>query len=479
MTLSNFDWTDKTSVKWFIMLPTGHEGPYSLEIILERCKTGLLSPEVQIWAEGLDQPVSIQFMTERCESKASSKPEPPFIPALPKFRPEEKVEAEEVETELPPLPIEESAIEEDLPPLPLMEEAPPLMRKKKGRRLALVSVAVLLLLSFALYKWTKLHEEFSIRRYSKMSLNLHERIQKEISFESWDKKIFFKEYVPVDLSHIWLITSGFQECNVEASFQSVENKLISLNDERIAFKTQGKLSDHVVEFSTFDFSSGNKIVPGMYELEVKATNCQWKNLVSSLANRFSPPDESYTAKTKVILFAKGASEYNNLLDKLVRKKQEIELKKQNLEEAFWQDLQQKFHTLLAISLQIEQHLLEFLAKDARQFDKNFKPAVDLYTSRFGHFLTKFVVSNEDYFQELRLRGESSHLSQKRDYELMVKQMALKIGFQSMKIIEEFQTFRRPKRIQLRPYESKIKKTFTLLKDEINQKIIQISDDRST
>lgn len=461
------------------MLPTGHEGPYSLEIILERCKSGSLSAEVVIWAEGLDQAVSIKSIKEQTES------EPPSIPSLPQFgseeKPEEKREILEVEkeAELPPLPIEETPSEEDLPPLPFLPEAAPLIPKRKGRGLVLVTMAILILLSFGLFKWIKLHEEFSIRRYSKMSLNLHERIQKELAFESWDKKIFFKEYVPVDLSHIWLITSGFQECDVEASFQSVENKLISLNDESIAFKTQGKLTDHVVEFSTFDFSSGHKIVPGMYELEVKATKCQWKSWVASMANRFNPPDETYTAKTKVILFEKGASEYNNLLDKLVRKKQEIELKKQNLEEAFWQDLQQKFHTLLAISLQIEQHLLDFLAQDTRQFDKNLKPAVDTYTARFGHFLTKFVVSNEDYFQELRARGESAHLSQKKDYELMVKQMALKIGFKSMKIIEEFQTFRRPKRVQLKPYESKIRKTFSALKDEINQRIIQISDDRST
>jgi hypothetical protein len=53
MTLSNFAWTDKTSVKWFIMLPTGHEGPYSLLSLMKR----KMSPEVKVWAEGLPEAI--------------------------------------------------------------------------------------------------------------------------------------------------------------------------------------------------------------------------------------------------------------------------------------------------------------------------------------------------------------------------------------------------------------------------------------
>ncbi len=59
MTLSNFDWTDKDSVKWFILLPTGHEGPYSLKTIVKMRDSKKISGDVKIWAEGLTEAHSL------------------------------------------------------------------------------------------------------------------------------------------------------------------------------------------------------------------------------------------------------------------------------------------------------------------------------------------------------------------------------------------------------------------------------------
>src|SRR5690606_13176811 len=121
---------------------------------------------------------------------------------------------------------------------------------------------------FAAFQWLKGQENIEFRRRSGMSVELHEKILKEMSFEGWDKKIFFKEYTPLDLSHIWLVTSSFQTCQVEASFRSLKDKLLSLEVEEVAFKAKGKLANHIVELSSFDFSSGSKIIPGMYELDI-------------------------------------------------------------------------------------------------------------------------------------------------------------------------------------------------------------------
>ena len=181
MTLSNFDWTDKTSVKWFILLPTGHEGPYSLEHLAALLEKKKLGAEVKIWTEGLSDGVSLKNA----------------------LLPRAAVQVEEVEElppDLPPLP------EEDVPPVPVVEEvkdvsAPPeipVVRTKKAVTFpvwAFVSIIAFCMLFFVFGNMVKNQEKFEIRRLPKMTLALHEKILAENKFDGWSKKIFFKEYL--------------------------------------------------------------------------------------------------------------------------------------------------------------------------------------------------------------------------------------------------------------------------------------------
>lgn len=462
MTLSNFDWTDKTSVKWFILLPTGHEGPYSLEHLAALLEKKKLGAEVKIWTEGLSDGVSLKNA----------------------LLPRAAVQVEEVEElppDLPPLP------EEDVPPVPVVEEvkdvsAPPeipVVRTKKAVTFpvwAFVSIIAFCMLFFVFGNMVKNQEKFEIRRLPKMTLALHEKILAENKFDGWSKKIFFKEYLPDDHSHIWLVTTSFQNCDVEATFSSIKDKLLAVQDEKILFKTSGKLSGHIVEFSSFEFLGGNKIVPGLYEMDVRASNCEWDGIVPKVMNRFSAPDDEYVGRTKVVLFSKGASEFNVILDRLIKKKIEIDLKEQNQNEVFWQDLQQKLETLNAITLNIESHFLDFLEGGQAGFAKDLKPMVDKYTRQFGSFLTSFVVDNENYFKNLNPEIEGA--SKKRNYEIMVRLATKRIGLESMRFIEEFQQKKKPSKKDIESYSERVKKTFFAIKNDLNSKIIQVSEDRS-
>lgn len=463
MTLSNFEWTDKDSVKWFILGPLGHMGPYSLGQLQHLLETKKMSPEVKVWAEGLTDGVSIHEALER--STNIPKVEVPDLPPLP-------------QEDVPPIPTEE------VPPLPFADEIiegeeqhVPENQSRKIPAWAFVTCPLFLMFFFAFHTFMSGQENISINRLPKMPVELHERIQKENTFSGWNKKIFFREYLPHDHSHIWLVTSSFQECDVEATFHSVKDKLLTMDDERVAFKARSRLAGHVVEFSSLDFSEGSKIVPGLYEMDIKATNCEWNGFTSKLMNKFQGPDSEYLARTKVVLFSKGAAEFNNVLDKLLKKKLEIELRKQNENELFWQDLNQKLETLQAITLQIEQHVLDFLQNDPRAFRKNVKSMVDEYTRKYGSFLTSFVVENENYFKTLKYEGKGS--SEKRNYELMVRLTSKKIGFESMKFIEEFQGIKKtPRKRDLQALQERVKKVFAGIKSEIGQKLIKVSEDRS-
>lgn len=455
MTLSNFDWTDKASIRWFILLPTGHEGPYSLDDLHRR----KISPEARIWAEGLPEPIRFKYAWEQSELD-----ETPAASIL---------EIDEIPP-LPPLPEDD----EDLPPPPPLEDSATSAETSYRWKMIAIPTLTIGLIIFAISQWVASQKTFSIRRYNRMNPGLFQRISSDFKFEGWNRKIFFKEYVPADLSHIWLVTASFQHCEVEAQFNSLKDKLLTKEeDARVAFRTNGTLKDHVVEFSKFEFSSGTKLIPGLYEMDLRASKCEWDGAAASLANLFRPVERDYVTRMKVVLYHKGSAEFNQSLDQLIRKKMEVELRNQNQEEMFWQDLQQKFQTLLAISLQIEQLLLDLVDKDAAGFSKSLKPSIDQYTRKFGHFLTGFVVANEDYFKELEKAGVKK-LSQKRSYESQVKITAKNIGFESMKIIEELQSMKKPTKSQLQQMDKKIKTKFEQIKEIINTKIIQITEDRS-
>lgn len=467
MTLSNFDWTDKYSQKWFIMLPSGHEGPYSLDYLISQQSLGKLSVSTRIWAEGLAEALELRLAIHY----SNQRPEPV------------QEEEDELPPPLPPLPDEDESEELELSPAlneeELEEESSEELPKKTPAKKALMMAAIgLVIVLGGVFQFIKTQEKFEIKRMPGMNPELHQKIQSDFKFDGWDKKIFFKEYIPTDLSHLWLVTASFQTCDVEATFTSVKDKLLSLTDEKISFRTKGVLSNHVVDFSQFDFQSGSKIVPGFYELDIKADNCAWDGIIPQLANFFSSPEKEYFARTKVVLYAKGAEAFSQVLDKLIRKKLEIEVKAQDQEDLFWQDLQQKLQTLLAITLQIEQLMVDFLEKEPAQFKKNRVQMEVLYTQKFGGFLTKFVVANEDYFKGLG-KTELSNLYQKQSYESLIRLTAKKIGHDSMKLIEGFQSQKgNPSKVQIADYQKRVKKTYSDLKDELNIKIIKVTEDRA-
>jgi transposase len=162
---------------------------------------------------------------------------------------------------------------------------------------------------------------------------------------------------------------------------------------------------------------------------------------------------------------------------LINKKVKTELKTQNQEELFLQDYQQKLQTLLAISLQIEQLLLDFVESPSVNFRKNLKTAVDKYTRNYGRFLTEFVVANEKYFNELE-KSEISDLINKRDYEKIIRINSKNIGLESMKLIEQLQTWKKPNKKDLARMETKIIQKFEALKGSLNQRIIEMTEDRT-
>lgn len=468
MTVSNFSWTDKNSVRWFLILPTGHEGPYSqfdLENLFSNKKLGL---DVKVWAEGLSSPIPLKelFLKSLDQEETIEDELPPPLPDLPNI-PTEAKNTQELPPSVPEAEGEDKSMS--------LTETQPI--KPKRRLTFLFPLILVILIAISLREWIRSSEVVTIQRYPRMSMELHRRIEESVKFDGWNREIFFKEFTPPDLSQIWLVNAGFQHCQVEAEFRSISGKLITPEEMGVTFTTQGELKNHVVVFDEFKFSQGAKIIPGMYEMSIKASRCDWDGILPTLANRFRAPMKSYEAKTNVILYGQGPEEFQKVLAEITQKKYEAELRDTRMKDQFWDDLQQKLQTLLAISLQIEQSFVDLTDGNPTTFSKRLAPMVQEYTKKFGQFLTNFVTANEEYFGKIK-KTKYRELALRKDYEEMVRLLAKDTGLISMKLIEDFQKMKNPTKAQLIQKKKSLIADFSDLKERINRRIIEVTEDRS-
>ena len=438
------------------MLPTGHEGPYSLEELEKRLADRKLPPSVQVWREGLPVAISLTDVLSEIAGPADDEIPPP----------------------LPPLPVDEEEETPEMPEISLMDTYEEPKRSFKALPVpVIVGGFAILLVVFGLYQWMRDKEKFEIRRYPKMTLELHKKIETDLKFEGFDKKIFFHEYASPDLTHIWLVTTGFQRCDVETVFRSVKDRLLTMTDEEVELVSRGKLSGHVAELNVFEFRKGVKIIPGLYEMDVKAVRCEWDGVVARLRNMFSSPEKEYSATTRVVLYPRGAEEFQDVLGQLLKKKEELKNQTQNQKQLFWDDLQMKFQTLHAMAMQIEQHFLDFLDKGARDFRPRLTVMTAQYTKKYGQALTEFVVDNEGYFAGLQ-NSELRPFLIEKDYEGIVRTSSKQLGLESMKVIEKLQTMKKPTDKDLKTMRPQVLKSFEQLKAKLNQLLVGVTEDRS-
>ncbi|MFA5582968.1 MAG: DUF4339 domain-containing protein [Bacteriovoracaceae bacterium] len=484
--MKNFLWTDMSSEKWYVIYAEGHEGPYSLQYLESKIAEGLFNLQTKVWAEGLAVEMTLEAVLTLA-TPPKRKPTPPTedLPPLPPLPQDEEIKPVEKKKDYRPINLnfDESPENEQLEEADSNDEEEEEVLEiktrpsRKLRGFILILFVFILLGSAVFYYVQDRARDISIYRPQGMSLKVADKINENLEFQGWNAPLFFKEFIADDYNTLWLASSSFHKCEVSAHFKSQKDKLLSLSDEEVEFAGEGILKKHLTEFKKFNFVAGKKIVPGMYDMTIEARNCEWGSIVSRIMNFNKQPQATYSTTMTVILYPNGVQEFRDLLDRVVRKKLEKAIKEQNQIEMFWQGIQERLQTLLAVSLQIEQHFIDFIKKDARKFNSNLPPMIKQYTEQFGQFLTNFVVSSSESFKDVNL-PEIKGISARRNYEKEIAESARMIGHSSMKIIEDFQKMRNPRRVQLNDFEERVKKEFSEIKNKINQKIIQVSDDRS-
>jgi hypothetical protein len=162
-----------------------------------------LSLDNKVWAEGLVEPISFNVLLNLQNSGNQNVEEEELPPPIPK----------ELESEINGLKTKNEKL---------------LFNRKLQIPLVLIFIFFIISIFFI-----NSQKQFYIPRLGKMSLDMHQRILKENSFEGWGKTLFFKEYFAQDHSQIWLVTSGYQNCDVDVVLKSLKGKLLSLKPKYI------------------------------------------------------------------------------------------------------------------------------------------------------------------------------------------------------------------------------------------------------
>jgi 23S rRNA A1618 N6-methylase RlmF len=465
MKLSNFDWTDKTSVRWFIIGPQGHEGPYDFSAVSEKFSHRSYK-EAFLWAEGLVHKYEFSFVEYQFGLHEK-------INKLETF----KLSSFDFQMPLDKSKNDNSndAIDENKPtgcrPSSDLNESQinNLNNKIKNNRVKKVLIFLLLLSSAILWKY-QYEQRFDFIPPEKMTLSAIENVKRDFQFEGWEKEISFKSYIAPDMTEIWLLTPSFHECEVDLSFRSLDNKLLSNQKTEIAFTSSGKLNQHLVTLSHFDFLKGNRIIPGMYEVEILGNQCKWGSLWSKMGNLFRSPALSFSSKMTLVLYSGGELAFHLALAKVMKKRLDLETKKIKKDILFFQDVIVKYQTLKAISQQIEEKFI-FLIKS--RADLSLLKLKDLsidFSRNQSHFLTTFLEENERYFISLS-KNLPIQLKENGD---VLKQMTKLIGKISMDNLDLLSSQVQNKKFSRTFIEKKIKSSFEQIYQNIDAKISEVS-----
>lgn len=474
MTLSNFSRTDKQAQQWFILLPDGHEGPYSIVQLEQKLKDGLPS-FCKVWREGDEESITLKALISSLSvAHAPVAPLPSlaqddFPPDMP---------------DLPPLPFdeEEQEIFQTAPSFPeIPVEVPVHLETSKTdyKKWIVVFIGVsVVLAAFVVFKDIFISPtKVSWTRPQKMSVANQRSLNEKLHFDSWDQPLFFYEATAPDYSKIWLVTPQFYACDINAQFTADEASLLSFDVKEVSFQGSGRLLNHVTELNSFQFEKGQKIIPGFYKMILSATRCEWEGWQAKLSNLGQSLPEKIDLSYRVAIFPQGATSLTEALQQLATEKYQREQRKKLASDHFWQDMQQKYQTLLAISLQVEQFFIDFL-DSSKNWNPDVKLMVDKYTKNYGSLLTNFLVSNEEDFQQLR-KEKAKNLSVKTGHENKIRMTAKNMGMHAMTLIEGWQkTKALSTKADRENMKKKVNLTFKNIKTDLNQKIIDITDEQA-
>lgn len=399
MTKSIGELPPRGELVWYVIKDGAHEGPYAMLHLKKRMHRGELPDDVLIWAKGWPQPLPLKVVHTAYG-------------------------------ELPvPVPGVTAPISEPTPvPDPVSPVTPVDHGRHPVRRWWLLGTALVFIVAI----WaavTQLRAPVVLTRPSELPVEKFRHVQGQ--FERFTDAVPLPLVVAsADYTKLWAIDRSTQVCTYQAHFFSAETQ--NLSGEVLSWQAQASSANHWILFERLSFVDGQRVYPGRYKMTLTRQSCA----PVGVRALWQKPDQDLSVTLEVDLYAGNVDELGRRLEELARKKT------RNLEETVtknrqaWRDIEEKLRTLDAIIVQIQQNFQGLLKREL-PWPQRMKRAVDLYTVRFGGFLSNFIIQNDADFNQLA----TLDLPQKVDIlgrQALINTFAKRIGFVSMSFIERLQ-----------------------------------------
>ncbi|MGK0367427.1 MAG: hypothetical protein ACI9QD_000562 [Thermoproteota archaeon] len=264
---------------------------------------------------------------------------------------------------------------------------------KKNKKIMLLNNLIwvpIILISLILFK---LGYEVYVIKYSTfyrpkgMSQRDYKRLKTFLKSSPGNKKTavsFAKDY-----SRLWVALDFPYSGNGYIKLRSLKDQ--TLSDTPVDVIASGKIKSKLMELSEFRFEKGVKLYAGYYELKVNLIQKRKRSLW--LKSLFSVP-QSFEIKSTVYI-GKNRKSFADRLSKYLEKRD-------SADRHFWQGLIQRFETLNMIVGQIYDDF-GFVLKDldTSEFTSKIKVFENNYKSKYGQFLTSFVLENQKSFEQVQ------------------------------------------------------------------------------
>lgn len=231
-----------------------------------------------------------------------------------------------------------------------------------------------------------------------------------------------------DKSKIWVVTNNPYVGRVVLKMKSLKGKVLTAKD--IEFSSSSVLKGKVAEFSEFEFQKGQKIVDGYYEIEVLTPT---KLEVPMVAKLFPKKNRQFRFIDQKLISGMNTSEFDSVLNKFNKNKAKNDT-------VFWEDLSQKYRTLMAITQQIKDSVNNIFQLNPDNWESNVREYEQTYLRKYGTYFTNFVVENEQAYEKYEKRNFSNKVEVISHYTRLSK-IARHVGEQSATSLIKLKNFK--------------------------------------
>lgn len=421
--------------EWFILKKNQHLGPFTQGQLQQMFQNQQFGRQDQIWREGWD--------------KARHYSENIFIP------------------DLPPLPDEDVGPASESSTLPEYAQASKISRKsfghirdKKNRKKSktlltkfkanssrkklaqlwpfdielrfktevtklhgLIMGAILLFSLALFYALNEIRTPSMFSRPSHMPLHAYKRMARVLAKQ---KKPVAVAALSNDKKTLWLGLNTPLIGDFYVSLKSLNNKTLK---GRASLSGMGRLEGRLIEVKNIHFEEGTRIVEGYYKTEIKSSDTVerpwWARFVGETST-------SFHYQGNILISSLSPKRFKRQLSKALKRRK-------NNSQQFWEELIQKYQTVMMIADQIKNGFQVIFDSPMSQWKTKVSAFENAYRSKYGIFFTEFVKSNEESYSRIyNKKFENANLVL-ANYNHLSK-LATEVGERSMYILEQLQGY---------------------------------------